>query len=114
LEYVQVDTDTKTRRRRDQPASRKDRSRRRRLRASCCWCRSRRPAPQESAALAERLIKDTCAKQAITPGQRWNRETVQPFLTVRVAVLNDTLEQAFRSWHAGFRPLESPSAPCAA
>ena len=32
---------------------------------------------------------------------RWNRHTVQPFLTVRVAVLNDTLEQAFRSWHAG-------------
>jgi hypothetical protein len=38
---------------------------------------------------------------------------VQPFLTVRVAVLNDTLEQAFRSWHTGFRPLESPAASCA-
>jgi hypothetical protein len=35
----------------------------------------------------------------------WNRRTVQPFLAVRVAVLNDTLEQAFRSWHVGFRPV---------
>jgi hypothetical protein len=40
---------------------------------------------------------------------RWNRETLQPFLAVRVAVLNDTLEQVFRSWHASFRPLEGPS-----
>jgi hypothetical protein len=32
---------------------------------------------------------------------RWNRDTVQPFLTVRVAVLNNTLEQAFRSWQGG-------------
>ena len=27
-----------------------------------------------------------------------NRRAVQPFLAVRVAVLNDTLEQRFRSW----------------
>jgi len=33
----------------------------------------------------------------------WNRRTVQPFLAVRVAVLNDTLEHSFRSWHVGFR-----------
>ena len=38
---------------------------------------------------------------------RWNRDTVQPFLTVRVAVLNDALEAAFRSWHVGFRPAEA-------
>ena len=41
---------------------------------------------------------------------RWNRETVQPFLTVRVAVLNETLEPVFRSWHAGFRPVEGARA----
>jgi hypothetical protein len=35
---------------------------------------------------------------------RWNRDTVQPFLDVRAAVLNDTLEQAFRWRHPGFRP----------
>ena len=38
---------------------------------------------------------------------RGNRDTVQPFLTVRVAVLNDSLEAAFRSWHVGFRPAEA-------
>ncbi len=27
---------------------------------------------------------------------RWNRTTVQPFLDVRTAVLNDTLQDAFR------------------
>jgi hypothetical protein len=36
-------------------------------------------------------------------GMRWNRFTVQPFLTLRVHVLNATLEQAFSTWHAGFR-----------
>ena len=36
---------------------------------------------------------------------RWNRFTVQPFLTVRVHVLNDTLENAFRHWHRAFRPV---------
>ena len=35
-------------------------------------------------------------------------------LTVRVAVLNDTLEHAFRTWHARFRPLEGPAASRAA
>ena len=35
---------------------------------------------------------------------RWNRATVQPFLGVRTAVLNDTLEDAFRQRHPGFRP----------
>ena len=35
---------------------------------------------------------------------RWNRTTVQPFLDVRTAVLNDTLEDAFRRRHHGFRP----------
>ena len=35
---------------------------------------------------------------------RWNRATVQPFLDVRTAVLNGTLEDAFRRRHPGFRP----------
>jgi hypothetical protein len=59
-----------------------------------------------NAIVAKRMIK----RQQM----RWNRETVQPFLTVRVAVLNDMLEQAFRSWHTGFRRVEGPSARCAA
>ena len=35
---------------------------------------------------------------------RWSKATVQPFLDVRTAVLNDTLEGAFRRRHHGFRP----------
>jgi len=35
---------------------------------------------------------------------RWNRATVQPFLDVRTAVLNDTLEDAFRQRYPSFRP----------
>ena len=35
---------------------------------------------------------------------RWSRATVQPFLAVRTAVLNNTLEDAFRRCHLGFRP----------
>ncbi|MGI4941085.1 MAG: ISKra4 family transposase [Janthinobacterium lividum] len=34
---------------------------------------------------------------------RWSQATVQPFLDVRTAVLNDTLEHAFRQRHPGFR-----------
>jgi hypothetical protein len=37
---------------------------------------------------------------------RWSRSTVQPFLDVRTAVLNDTLEHAFRRRHPGFRPAD--------
>ena len=35
---------------------------------------------------------------------RWSRARVQSFLDVRTAVLNDTLEDAFRQRHPGFRP----------
>ena len=35
---------------------------------------------------------------------RWSRATVQPFLDMRTAVLNDTLADAFRRRHPGFRP----------
>jgi hypothetical protein len=35
---------------------------------------------------------------------RWNRATVQPFLNVRTAVLNGTLEDAFQQRYPGFRP----------
>ena len=35
---------------------------------------------------------------------RWSKPTLQPFLDVRTAVLNDTLEDAFRRRHHGFRP----------
>jgi hypothetical protein len=35
---------------------------------------------------------------------RWNRTTVQSFLDVRTALLNDNLEDAFRNRYPGFRP----------
>ena len=35
---------------------------------------------------------------------RWSRVTVPAFLDVRTAVLNDTLEDAFRQRYPGFRP----------
>jgi len=39
---------------------------------------------------------------------RWNRHTIQSFLDVRIHVLNGTLENAFRLWHQGFRPIAEP------
>ena len=41
---------------------------------------------------------------------RWNRATVQPFLDVRMAVLNGTLEDAFRQRYPGFRPANDDQA----
>ncbi|WP_210331185.1 hypothetical protein [Methylocystis sp. H62] len=35
---------------------------------------------------------------------RWNRWTVQPFLDVRVAVLNKTLAGSFRRLYPDFQP----------
>jgi hypothetical protein len=45
--------------------------------------------------VAHRMIK----KQQM----RWNRWTVQPFLDVRVAVINGTLERSFRETFPDFR-----------
>ena len=41
---------------------------------------------------------------------RWSRATEQPFLDVRTAVLNDTLEDAFRQRHPGLRPANDEQA----
>ncbi len=45
---------------------------------------------------------------------RWNRASVQPFLDARTAVLNNTLEDAFRHRHADFRPANDDQAVPAA
>ena len=45
---------------------------------------------------------------------RWNSATVQPFLDVRTAVLNDMLKDAFRGRHLGFRPANDDRRPTAA
>ena len=41
---------------------------------------------------------------------RWNKATVQPFLDVRTAVLDGTLEDAFRQRYPGFRPANDGAA----
>ena len=45
---------------------------------------------------------------------RWSRTTVQPFLDVRTAMLNDTIEDTFRRRHPGFRPANDDRGAAAA
>ena len=53
----------------------------------------------------ESAVNEIVAKRMNKAQQmRWNRATVQPFLDVRTAVLNGTLEGAFRRRYPGFRP----------
>jgi hypothetical protein len=59
----------------------------------------------------ESAINEIIAKRMAKSQQmRWNRWTVQPFLAVRVAVLNDILADSFRGWLRGFRPVD-PNVP---
>ena len=63
-----------------------------------------------STGFVESTINQLVAKRFVKKQQmRWNRHTVQAFLEVRIHVLNRTLEDAFRHWHAGFRPLTGNS-----
>jgi hypothetical protein len=58
-----------------------------------------------STAFVESAINEIVARRMIKKQQmRWKRWTVQPFLDVRVAVLNGTLEASFRSCYPQFRP----------
>src|SRR3954453_6868444 len=58
-----------------------------------------------STAFVESAVNAIVAKRMNKAQQmRWNRATVQPFLDVRTAVLNGTLEDAFRQRYPGFRP----------
>ncbi len=45
---------------------------------------------------------------------RWSRATVQSFLDVRTAVLNDTLQDAFLCRYPSFRPANDDRRPKAA
>ena len=65
----------------------------------------RRRGEPISTAFVESAVGEIVAKRMNKKQQmRWTRATVQPFLDVRTAALNDTLEDAFRSRHPGFRP----------
>jgi hypothetical protein len=68
-----------------------------------------------STAFVESAVNEIVAKRMNKKQQmRWNRATVQPFLGVRTAVLNDTLEDAFRHRYPGFRPANNDEATAAA
>jgi hypothetical protein len=59
-----------------------------------------------STGFVESAVNEIVAKRMVKKQQmRWNRYTVQSFLDVRIHVLNGTLEDAFRQWHKGFRPV---------
>jgi hypothetical protein len=65
----------------------------------------RRHGEPISTAFVESAVNEIVSRRMIKKQQmRWNRWTVQPFLDVRVAVLNETLEGAFRRSYPDFRP----------
>jgi hypothetical protein len=55
--------------------------------------------PPSSSAVNEIVSKRMIKKQQM----RWNRWTVQPFLDVRTAVLNGTLQGSFKRRYPAFR-----------
>jgi hypothetical protein len=65
----------------------------------------RRRGEPISTAFVENAVNEIIAKRMIKQQQQmcWTRTTVQPFLDVPTAVLNDKLEDAFRHRYPGFR-----------
>ena len=75
----------------------------------------RRHGEPISTAFVESAVNEIVAKRMNKKQQmRWNRTTVQPFLDVRTAVLNETLEDAFRHRYPGFRSANDNQARSAA
>jgi hypothetical protein len=71
----------------------------------------RRRGEPISTAFVESAVNEIIAKRMNKKQQmRWNRRTVQSFLDVRTAVLNDKLEDAFRHRYPGFRPTNDDQA----
>jgi hypothetical protein len=67
--------------------------------------RRRRDRLPISTAFVESAVNEILSKRMIKKQQmRWNRWTVQPFLDVRVAVLNNTLAGSFRRLYPDFQP----------
>jgi hypothetical protein len=65
--------------------------------------RRRRGEPIATAFVESAVGEIVAWRMAKAQQMRWSRATVSPFLDVRTAVLNDTLEGAFRRRHPGFR-----------
>jgi hypothetical protein len=79
------------------------------------YAAGRRRGEPISTAFVESAVNEIVAKRMNKKQQmRWNRTTVQPFLDVRTAVLNDTLEDAFRRRYRGFRPANDEGITAAA
>jgi hypothetical protein len=75
----------------------------------------RRRGEPISTAFVESAVNEIVAKRMNKKQQtRWNRTTVQPFLDVRTAVLNERLEDAFRYRYPGFRSANDDQARSAA
>jgi hypothetical protein len=75
----------------------------------------RRRGEPISTAFVESAVNEIVAKRMNKKQQmRWNRTTVQPFLDARTAVLNETLEDAFRHRYPGFRSANDDQARSAA
>jgi len=75
----------------------------------------RRGGEPISTAFVESSVNEIVAKRMNKKQQmRWNRATVHPFLDVRTAVLNDTLEDAFRRRYPGFRSANDEAIAAAA
>jgi hypothetical protein len=75
----------------------------------------RRSGEPISTAFVESAVNEIVARRMNKKQQmRWNRATVQPFLDVRTAVLNDTLEDAFRRRYPGFHPANDEAIAAAA
>ncbi len=73
------------------------------------------PAEPIAISFVESAVDEIIAwRMAKAQQMRWSRATVQPFLDVRTAVLNDTLKDAFCRRHPGFRPANGNQRPIAA
>ena len=66
--------------------------------------RRRRGEPIATSFVESAVDEIIAWRMAKAQQMRWSRATVPPFLDVRTAVLNGTLEAAFRHCHPGFRP----------
>ena len=65
-----------------------------------------RAGQQTATGSVESAINEIVAKRMMKKQQmRWDRYTIQGFLDVRIQVLNGTLEDTFRHWHKGSRPV---------
>ena len=72
--------------------------------------RRRRGEPIATSFVESAVDEIIAWRMAKAQQMRWSRATVPPSLDVRTAVLNDTLEDAFRRRYPGFRPANDDQA----